>query len=177
MAHTPSGEPSSPAPDARPLPAADAADVSPQDFRDRFGEDLLAALDVETWSTGWDLAGEYPRIAREVRAALRSETDAQRRTREHLFPLLRERGGGVYDARREVLEAVHQGLLVRGGVEACDGTVAVHDTLPLTVYQIGVSLVSYRGDQGTWHQRLFRRDLREPAGHPVPELAELLERR
>jgi hypothetical protein len=47
----------------------------------------------------------------------------------------------------------------------------------LTIHQIGVSLVSYRGDQGTWCQRLFRRDLRVRGGDPVHELTEILSRR
>src|SRR5207248_2872508 len=81
------------------------------------------------------------------------------------------------DAGPEVIQAVYRGLLFRGGIEACDGTVQVHDTLPLTIYQVGVSLVSYQGDQGTWHQRLFRRDLRQQLGDPVEELTQLLERR
>ena len=75
--------------------------------------------------------------------------------------------------RREVS---HNGLLFNGGVEACDGTIQIHDTLPLTIYQIGVSLVSYQGDQGTWGQRLFRRDLRQK-GPDVDELIQFLERR
>jgi hypothetical protein len=41
---------------------------------------------------------------------------------------------------------------------------------------MGVSLVSYRGDQGTWGQRLFRRDLHQK-GMDVEELFEFLERR
>ena len=61
-------------------------------------------------------------------------------------------------------------------MEACDGTIQIHETLPLTIYQIGVSLVSYRGDQGTWGQRLFRRDLRQK-GIDVEEMIEFLERR
>src|SRR5581483_11378818 len=80
-------------------------------------------------------------------------------------------------AQPEALRLVHRGLLFNGGVEACDGTVQVHDTLPLTVYQVGVSLVSYRGDQGTWHQRLFRRDLREHNGDRADEVLRLLDRR
>ena len=70
-------------------------------------------------------------------------------------------------ANMDILRLIHRGLLFNGGVEACDGTVQVHDTLPLTIYQIGVSLVSYAGDQGTWHQRLFRRDLRQQGEDPV----------
>ena len=162
--------------ESRPVPLTGLPDITAQDFRASFGEELLAALDVEAWQTGWDLGREYPRIQREIWEALRSETTVQRHTRAHLFPLLRERGGGVYDARPEVIEAIHRGPLFQGGVEACDGTVAVHDTLPLTIYQIGVSLVSYRGDLGTWHQRLFRRDLRQQLPDPIAEITELLER-
>src|SRR5205807_10387998 len=83
---------------------------------------------------------------------------------------------GKHEARREDLEAIHRGLLFNGGVEACDGLIQIQDTLPLTMYQVGVSLVSYRGDQGTWGQRLFRRDLRQK-GVEVEEMMEFLERR
>jgi hypothetical protein len=71
---------------------------------------------------------------------------------------------------------VHRGLLFNGGVEACDGAIQIHETLPLTIYQIGVSLVSYRGDQGTWGQRLFRRDLRQK-GIEVEDIIDFLARR
>jgi hypothetical protein len=158
------------------------APVSGRDFRDSFGEDLRAVLDVGSWRTGWDLAQEYPRIEREVHEALAQEDDYQRRMRSDVFPKLFDSpsappGAGVYEADRNVLGVVHRGLLLNGGVEACDATVAVHDTLPLTVYQVGVSLVSYRGDRGTWHQRLFRRDLRQRGGDPVEEALQVLERR
>ena len=173
----PSDESDIPAAEARPLPMADAAEVSARDFRDGFGEELLRVLDVASWKTGWDVTRESARVEREVREALAAETVAQRWTREQLFPRLFATGGGVYRARPDVIEAAHRGLLFRGGVEACDGTVQVHDTLPLTIYQIGVSLVSYRGDQGTWHQRLFRRDLRQKLDNPFTDLTEMLERR
>jgi hypothetical protein len=83
----------------------------------------------------------------------------------------------VYEVGVEHLERVHNGLLVNGGVEACDGTSVVHDTLPITIAQIGVTLVSYRGDQGSWVHRLYRRDLRVSGVDPVDEALELLERR
>jgi len=174
---TPPTESEPPDADAGPLPAADPAEVTAGDFRAGFGEELARVLDISAWETGWDLTREYGRIEREVREALRGETEVQRRTRAELFPRLFAAGGGVYEARRDVMEAIHRGVLFAGGVEACDGTVEVHDTLPLTIYQIGVSLVSYRGDQGTWQQRLFRRDLRRQGGDPIPELADLLEHR
>ena len=77
----------------------------------------------------------------------------------------------------DVLRLIHRGLLFNGGVEACDGTVQVHDTLPLTIYQVGVSLVSYAGNQGTWQQRLYRRDLRQRGEDPVEHVFQVLERR
>src|SRR5207247_913713 len=83
---------------------------------------------------------------------------------------------GRHTALLDDLVAVQQGLLFNGGVEACHGGVQVHDTLPLTIYQLGISLVSYRGDQGTWGQRLFRKDLRQK-GVEIDDLMDFLERR
>jgi hypothetical protein len=102
--------------------------------------------------------------------------------REEIFPRLSGYPGapacaGYSEASIENLERVHRGLLFNGGVEACDGTQQTHDTLPLTIHQIGVSLVSYQGDQGTWGQRLYRRDLRVSGKNPTEEMVELLERR
>jgi hypothetical protein len=171
----PHRDPNRPPPAAPPLAGAG-------EFRETFGEDLRQVLDVGTWRTGWDLAAEYPRIEREVAEAIAQEDEDQRRIRTDVFPKLFDPatappGGGVYNANRDVLRLVQRGLLFNGGVEACDGTVAVHDTLPLTIYQVGISLVSYKGDRGTWHQRLFRRDLRQRGGDPVEEALEVLERR
>src|SRR5581483_7571930 len=69
------------------------------------------------------------------------------------------------------------GLLFNGGVEAADGTVQPYNTLPLTILQIGVALVSYQGNSGTWSQRLYRRDLRGAEGDPTEDMIRLLERR
>ena len=83
----------------------------------------------------------------------------------------------VHLASREEREAIHRGLLFNGGVEACDGSLHVHETLPLTICQLGITLVSYQGIQGRWCQPLFRRDLRRlilPSGrdygHAFPAL-------
>src|SRR5207244_934840 len=107
--------------------------------------------------------------------------DCQRRVRAEVLPRLAWEGGpkqaGAYAVDPGELPGLHRRLLFNGGVEACDGTVQVHDTLPLTIYQVGVSLVSYRGDQGTWQHRLFRRDLRQQCGNPVEDVLRVLERR
>lgn len=161
--------------------AQEQVTITPADYREGFGEELRHVLDIDTWMPG-DLSREYERIEREVRESVREEKGLHERIRRRIFPLLNDparapRGGGVFQARHDLLARIHAGLLFNGGVEACDGTVQVHDTLPLTIYQIGISLVSYRGDEGTWHQRLFRRDLRQKGADPVAEAEELLRRR
>jgi hypothetical protein len=150
--------------------------------RRSFGEDLQRTLDMNTWLPG-DLSQEYSRMEKEVRQAVELENDFQRQIRERIFPQLRTaprapKGAGVYGpVDVETIAAIHRGLLFNGGVEACDGTHLVHDTLPLTIHQIGIGLVSYRGDQGTWCQKLFHRDLRVRSGDPITELSEVLARR
>lgn len=167
---------------AMPRGRPETLPASSRDFRASFGEDLRDVLDVGTWQSGRDLAQEYTRIEREVREAVGREDELQRRVWVDIFPKLFDPatsppGGGVYEANREVLQLVHRGLLFNGGVEACDGTVQVHDTLPLTIYQVGVSLVSYRGDQGTWQHRLYRRDLRQQHGNTIEDVVQVLEHR
>jgi hypothetical protein len=165
-----------------PDPRTEPPPAGSGDFRASFGEELRDVLDVGRWESGRDLAQEYARIEREVREGVGREDELQRRVWADIFPKLFDPatsppGGGVYAANPDVIRLVHRGLLFNGGVEACDGTVQVHDTLPLTIYQVGVSLVSYRGDQGTWQHRLFRRDLRQRCGDPVEDVLRVLERR
>lgn len=160
----------------------DVSQVSADEYQAGFGETLGHTLDLETWKTGEDLATIYGRIAAEVEEAIAQETQAHALIRSQVFPQLAAYpgsppGAGVYSAQPDFLERVHRGLLMNGGVEACDGTLLLHDTVPLTIAQIGVSLVSYQGDQGTWSQRLFRRDMRATSGDPVAEMLQLLERR
>lgn len=170
-----------------PLSISDAAsatlpEITSEGFAATFGEELRRTLDVDTWTAGEDLATLYRRTEEEIRAAVATEDRVLRQIRAVVFPRLRDaigapRGAGVYRAELPTLERVHRGLLFNGGVEACDGTRQIHDTLALTIYQIGVSLVSYRGDQGTFGQRFFRRDLRVTTSDPTEEMLALLERR
>ncbi|VTT97838.1 Uncharacterized protein OS=Roseiflexus sp. (strain RS-1) GN=RoseRS_2255 PE=4 SV=1 [Gemmataceae bacterium] len=164
-------------PVSRPDPAtADA-------FEAYFGERLRDTLDLGQWREGVDLVREYARIEREIEHATAFETVQQARVRELVYPRLSFTPGappeaGLYDMlTTEHIAEVHRGLLFNGGVTACDGTTQAHDTLALTVHQIGVCLVSYTGNQGSWSTRLFRRDLREDKGDPVAVMNELLERR
>lgn len=157
-------------------------DIDPDDFEEGFGEPIEQTLDVDTWRTGEDLGEVYTRIEREVREAVTQEDRYRVAIRQSVFPRIANYpgappGAGVYSANREAIERIHHGILLNGGIEACDGTILSHDSLPLTIFQVGVSLVSYRGRQGVWSNRLFRRDLRVTGDDPVDEALELLERR
>ena len=165
-----------------PILGDDDFAVSAEAFQESFGEDIQRTLDLETWQVGTDLSQVYERVEREVREAVERETVLQKRIRAELFPRLKNhpnapKNAGVHTANEEIIKRVHEHLLFRGGVEACDGALRVHETLPLTIYQMGVTLVTYQGDQGTWCQRLFRRDLHQGCPDPVDEAIAILERR
>lgn len=156
--------------------------VDAKEFEAAFGESLRSALDLSTWLPGEDLASLYGRLEQEIHEAVRQEQRIRERVRDNVFPLLRTRPNrpseaGVYQATVPQVKQVHSGLLFNGAVEACDATSVTHDTLPVTIFQIGVSLVSYQGDQGTWVHRLYRRDLRVGGLDPVDEALGILEKR
>jgi hypothetical protein len=152
-------------------------------FRECFGEELSDTLNLTTWRTGVDLVREYIRIEAEVAQAVEFESEHVARIREHIFPKLSFATGappeaGHYSAvTLDEIKAVHSGLLFNGQVACCDGTNQFHDGLALTIHQIGVCLVTYAGNQGSWSTRLFRRDLRESHGDPVDATLALLEAR
>lgn len=158
-------------------PKADFAE-----FESAYDEKFSDTLDLDTWTLGEDVAAFLDRTEQEIAEAVERESAAAKYVREIVFPQISTTPGapknaGKYEARRSDLERVHRGLLFNGGVEACDGTRVVHDTLPLTITQIGVSLVSYNGQQGSWAHRLYRRDLRARMSDPVEEVLNLLHRR
>jgi hypothetical protein len=176
--------------DIRQQQAVDQALPDPEDFLElegdefsaAFGESLDATLDLSTWQPGEDMAALYQRLEREIAGAVEQEDRIRERIRSELFPLVfghpgAPEGAGCYRVDLPTLERVHRGLLFTGAVEACDGTSLIHDSLALTIAQIGVSLVSYQGDQGAWVQRLFRRDLRVHGLDPISEALSLLEKR
>jgi hypothetical protein len=156
--------------------------VDAGEYEEATGEKLAHTLDIQSWQPGEDLGQLYGRLEREIEDAVHQENRIRERIRQNVFPLLQTRpgsptGAGVYVASVEQLEEVHHGLLFNGAVEACDGTSIVHDTLPVTITQIGVCLVSYQGDQGSYVHRIFRRDVRVRGTDPVDEAMEVLDRR
>jgi hypothetical protein len=165
------------------LPVSRPVPVNAVEFEEYFGEPLLKALNLDSWRQGAEMVREYARIQREVEDAVAFEGVQERRVRDVVFPRISFGEGapseaGFYDHLTvEDIAAVHTNLLFNGGVASCDGTVQLHDTLALTVHQIGVCLVAYTGNQGSWSTRLYRRDLREEKPDPVETLNTLIERR
>ena len=152
------------------------------EFQAAFGESVDNTLDIDTWHAGEDLSAMYQSLEREIADAVEQGGRIRERVRSELFPRVFEHpqapeNAGCYKVDVATIEQIHRGLLFNGGVEACDGTSMVHDTLPITIAQIGVSLVSYQGDQGTWLHRLYRRDLRVGGIDPIDEAMALLEQR
>ncbi len=152
------------------------------EFEDAYGESLNQTLNLDTWTHGEDLVEMYGRLEKEIADAVTMEDSYRETIRKEVFSKIKNssnapHNAGIYQTKMEDLERIHKGLLFNGGVEACDGTSVIHDTLPLTITQIGVSLVSYNGNQGTWGHRLFRRDLRSKISDPVEAVLTLLERR
>lgn len=151
-------------------------------FNAAYGESLSTTLDINTWSTGGDLEGLYRRIEEEVGSAVKTESELREIIRNKVLPRIAKRaeaprGAGWYKAKLSDLKRIHSSLLFNGAVEACDGTSVEYDTLPITITQIGICTVSYQGDQGSWTQRLYRRDLRASTGNALDDVFALLDNR
>jgi hypothetical protein len=136
-------------------PGGDSLDPSAE-FEHEFGEPLGRVLDLATWSRGSDLPALYDRLDAEITSALAQEDRVQGALRARAFPIIGDRGrrgapplAGVHQLQVEVIEKLHHTVLFAGEVEACDGTVLVHDAVALTIIQLGVCLISYDGDEGT----------------------------
>lgn len=160
----------------------DRGSIGAGEFKDAFGEPIAATLDLDSWSADANLQDLYDRLGREVRVAVEQERRIRQYVRAELFPMLATRPNapveaGVYQATIDQVEQMHRKILFPGRLETCDGTVVNHETLLLTVTQIGICLLSYQGDQLTLSQRLYRRDLRSTGDDPFAEAKELLDRR
>lgn len=165
-----------------PNQASPVSMVGADEFREEFGEPLERTLDLETWRPGEDLGELYGQLEAQVTAALAEEAPVRAQIRASVFPRIVDhagapRGAGVYQATADQIAHVHRTVLFNGGVEACDGTTVTHDTLALTITQIGVCLVAYHGNSGSWLHRLFRRDLRSAVADPAEQALALIERR
>jgi len=153
------------------------------DFKKAYGEDFSTAIDIETWRIGENLAVLYPLIEKELLQAKQDEVKTHRAFREIIFPKIKELGtvphAGLHDDIKsdEIIEKVHKGFLFNGSVTACGSVSSVYNSVPISITQIGICLVNYQGQHGSYSHRLFRRDLRYKGDDPVKEAMDLIERR
>lgn len=162
--------------------AGDPNLVDDNEFEAATGETIERTLDLATWQAGIDLRALYQRLEAEVGPALEQERRVQSVVRSEIFPMLRKAPdapaeAGVHQAKPADLEDVHRKVLFSGQLDTCDGTTVTHDTLLLTVTQIGICLISYDGDELALSQRMYRRDLRTIGADPIDEAQKLLWRR
>jgi hypothetical protein len=158
--------------------------LSTDDFQKAFGENFADAIDINTWSIGANLAELYPLIESEWLQAKADENKNQRIFREMVFPRIKEVGNvpfaGLHDDVNDVkqlLDKMHRGFLFNGAVTACGSTHVIFNTVPLTITQIGICLVNYERQHGSYSHRLFRRDLRFKSEDPIQEALDLIEKR
>ncbi len=152
------------------------------EYEDAFGEKPAETLDLDTWVAGEDLPALYARLEQEVQEAVEEEEGRREHIRRVVFPQIAAGpfappAAGLHRFTPAMIERAHKGFLFNGAVEGADGTLAIHDTLPVTITQVGVCLVSYHGLSGSYVHRLFRKDLRNRGGDPVREVLDLLKRR
>lgn len=160
--------------------ADSASDYDPGPSR-AYLDDVARLLDPSSWMEAAGLLDTYAAMEREVSAAIRDERRLVREIRQRLFPQIEISGlagdiSGVYRAEPSQVEAVQNGLLINGNVEACHGVGMTHRTLALTFVQIGVCMVRYDGDHQSWAQRLYRRD-HALTGDPLSDMLETLDAR
>lgn len=147
-----------------------------------FEQAIVDSLNLDSWNWDNNLANVYERLGIEVSDALKNEKLAAKLIRDQLIPYVLDSQPlsiekAFYQFDSSDIESAHKGLLFNGGVEACDGTIVSHDTLPLTVTQIGICTVSYQGEHGAYAHRLYRRDLTIKEENPLQDLMLLLEQR
>jgi hypothetical protein len=147
-------------------------------------QDVLRALNIDSWMSGLDMSALETRMEHEIELAVRNE--------EEIVPLLREklkrdlasapglpRGAGLYSATPPMIRQACESVLFNGLVEACDGTRSVIDTLPITIVNIGIAMTTYaeKGNGSTFGQRLYRHEIRQRSRDPERDLEDFLARR
>ncbi len=148
----------------------------------QLGEPLDDILNFDSWRQADDLETALARIEAEIGDGLEQEERVNAEIRQRVLPYIQNRpnapkGAGLYKVRPEQIKWIHSNLLLNGATIAADGTVTAHDTLILTIAQIGICVASYSGTLGEFKRQLFRRDIRLNAGNPVEEMMAVLEAR
>lgn len=167
-----------------PVSPADTPEISATRYREMTGEDLKSTLDISTWDTGVRALQAFERLEREVEQAERYSNEIRQAVRKHIFGLLPHVRGAPSEAsvRRVSLDDLRnaqKNVLFNGLVEACDGNSHVFYTVPIQIIQIAVATITYHGEESTWANRIFRRDIPLKGGGAdiLRETIDLLSRR
>ncbi len=151
-------------------------------FKKLYGEDYTDAINIKTWEVDRNLARLYSEIEKELFAAKKGELESQEVKRKELFPLVEKSAlvphAGLHsDTTIELIEKIHKGFLFNGAVTACGSFSITYDSLPISITQMGICLVNYQGQHGSYSHQLFRRDLRFNNCSSLEEAVALIERR
>ena len=157
-------------------------DTSLDEFKKSYGEDFSNAIDIDTWQVGENLAKLYPLIEQQILNAKKDVLKTHKTLRETIFPRIKEnasfQNAGLHsNIQSDTLARVHRGFLFNGAVIACGSVSAVFNSVPISITQIGVCLVNYQGQHGSYSHRLYRRDLRFKNDDPIKEAINLIEKR
>jgi hypothetical protein len=167
-----------------PPQGGDRRDLYVDDFRRAFGENFIDAIDINTWSIGANLSELYPVVEQEWLKAKTDENNQRRIFRDYVFPRIKANGNVPFaglnsqvEDVKQLLGKMHRGFLFNGAVTACSSIHAIFNTVPLSISQIGVCLINYEKQHGSYSHRLFSRDLRFKSDDPVQEVLDLIEKR
>jgi hypothetical protein len=162
--------------------APDDEAISPDKYVSLTGESLGSTLDINTWEGGVQALQAFERLEREIEAAERVSDDLRRAIRSEIFELIASTDGprdaGVWKVTVDDVKKAQRDVLFNGLVEACDGNSHVFYTLPVQIIQIAVATITYHGEEQTWANRIFRRDIPLRGGSSlIDDTIELLKRR
>lgn len=152
------------------------------EFSKLYGEDLSHAIDIDTWHIGDDLAELHPLIEQELIKAKQEEISNHSIIRETIFPKIKDKGlvshSGLHDVNSyDLIEKIQRGFLFNKAVTASASVSAAYNSVPISIIQIGVCLVNYQEQHGSYSHRLFRKDLKSKNDDPIKEVLSLLENR
>ena len=160
-------------------------DFSVDSFQQAFGVDFNDTIDIDKWNSGFDLAKFIPKIEEDWIKVKSRQSSNQKTIRESFFPRIKELArvphAGLCENVSEIkdlVEKVQKGFLFNGAVTACASTIASYQTVPLTISQIGVCLINYERQSGTYTHTLIRSpELRYENSDSLKNLVNLFERR
>lgn len=160
-------------------------DFSVDTFQQAFGVDFNDTINVDNWNSGFDLSKFVSQTEEDWIKVKKRQSENQKTIRESFFPRIKELAlvphAGLCENVSEIknlVERVQNGFLFNGAVTACASTIASYQTVPLTINQIGVCLINYERQHGTYSHTLIRSpELRFKSENPLKDVINLIERR